>query len=170
MQESTLIILIIAAFAAGFPALWVAVVFLISRLGGWYRLAGRFPARRAAGGKKFGWSSVRLSLFGNYSMSVNVTVSSDGIHMQPVILFRSGHAPVFIPAEEIVSCTPLRFAMFSSIRLKVRTGTRGAPATITFYGRALSAAIEHQCCPARGGPSRLKPSARAPSQSSRNHR
>jgi hypothetical protein len=103
MQDNVNTLFAIIAFAIGFPIFWMGVVYLVSRLSGWSSLAKRYPATRPASGQYFGWSSGRISRFSNYNHSINVTISSTGVHLETVFFFKFGHAPVFLPWDAIVA-------------------------------------------------------------------
>ena len=61
----------------GFPSVTGVLAFV----GGWRRLAERFPATRTTDGDGYPSQSVRLSLLGSYNRCVNVTVSEAGIRL-----------------------------------------------------------------------------------------
>lgn len=129
----------IAAFAVFFPLFWLGVIWLISRLGGWHSLTGEFGANARPQGETFTWITGKFSLLSNYSHSLNVTVSSHGIHIQPMLLFRVGHAPLFFPWTAVGRMVQRRFIFghVSALHLDTRDGMH----PVTLYGRHLSEAL-----------------------------
>ncbi|MCP5084129.1 MAG: serine hydrolase [Alphaproteobacteria bacterium] len=96
MSETAIVILAIAGFAIVFPLFWMAIVYLISRIGGWSDLAKRFGSDDPPQGELFTWCSARLRMLCNYSNCLRVTVSDTGIHLRTPVFFKLGHRPLFI--------------------------------------------------------------------------
>ena len=142
MSQSLIALAAVAAFLVVFPLFWMGIVWLIGKIGGWSTLFAQFPATEAPKGKAFGWRSVRLDFFGSYSHSMNVTVSGDGIHMEPVAFFRFGHPPVFIPWEAVARMHINIFGLFSSADLRLTPRVRGEAIKLKLYGEALVQSLE----------------------------
>ena len=142
MSELLLLFLIIPAFAVFFGLLWTTIVYLISRLGGWARLAEQFPAPGPVTGKVFNWCSARFGIFANYRNSLTITVSADGLHMQPLIFFRIGHEPVFIPWDAVTDIWLRDMMLFKSIQVGVRDPETGLPKVFTLFGKSLFEAMD----------------------------
>jgi hypothetical protein len=147
MQDNVNTLFAIIAFAIGFPIFWMGVVYLVSRLSGWSSLAKRYPATRPASGQYFGWSSGRISRFSNYNHSINVTISSTGVHLETVFFFKFGHAPVFLPWDAIVAMRHSKILFATSTVLQLADG--GWPGTIQLYGARQADAL------AKAAPARL---------------
>ncbi len=96
---------IVAAFLVIFPLFWIFVVWLISHLSGWQKLAKRYPATLPPQGKRMGGQTLLMG-FSRYSNTMEMVVNSTGIWMQPKWLFRAGHKPVFIPWSELSNPQP----------------------------------------------------------------
>jgi hypothetical protein len=60
-----------------FSGLWCGISLLLSRAGGWARLAERFPGPEQPEGKHFRWQSGRLGLV-NYNRCLTIYVSKAG--------------------------------------------------------------------------------------------
>jgi hypothetical protein len=84
-------------FLAAFAAFWCFVLWLISRLGGWSEIAGKYPATARPDGLHLTGRSLRLRPFTNYNGCLHVTLSPAGIYMFPWAIFRIGHKPILIP-------------------------------------------------------------------------
>ncbi len=83
------------------PLIWCGVIFLISQIGGWARLAQAFPATEMPKGEVLGWQSAQLQGWCNYNRVLTFVISEEGLYMRPWGLFRMGHAPVLIPWGEL---------------------------------------------------------------------
>lgn len=148
MQDTALTILAVIGFAIIFPLFWMAAVYVISRFGGWSRLAASFPATRPATGEAFGWCSARFANFANYSNCLNITVSSTGIHIEPIIFFRIGHPPLFVPWDVVTELRLKDRWLFSITRLTITDPDGSSPTTLTIYGRRLGESL-HNYAPRR---------------------
>lgn len=93
-------VLLIPLFILIFAGLWCLIPLLLSRLGGWSRLAERFPAPAEPAGKRFGWQSGRLGLV-NYNNCLTIYISKAGLYLSTSPLLRVGYRPMLIPSREI---------------------------------------------------------------------
>jgi hypothetical protein len=100
VNRSWLLLLLIPLFVVVFGAFWCLIPFLLSRLGGWSRLAERFPAPAEAAGKCFRWQSARVGLV-NYNNCLTIYISKAGLYLSMTPLLRVGHHPMLIPWKEI---------------------------------------------------------------------
>ncbi|MEP1208464.1 MAG: hypothetical protein ABJM29_10755 [Rhizobiaceae bacterium] len=142
MQDLLLIILIAVGFCVGFAALWSGIVFLISRMSGWARLAEEYPATGRIQGSTYRYSSARLRFLTNYSNCLTVIVSSNGLYLEPMWAFRIGHSAMLIPRDAVLHYHKGAFPIFRSMRLKIKRRDGEPPTTITLYGRGLADALE----------------------------
>jgi hypothetical protein len=142
MQETTITLIVIVGFVIVFPLFWMAIVWLISRMSGWARLARQNPARGPITGDVFRWCSARIRFLSSYQNCLTVTVSSAGIHMQPVIFFRIGHDPIFISWKAVRNIDRQNNWLFPAIRLALENSDIGAPTAIVFYGRCVVENLE----------------------------
>ncbi len=114
----------IPLLVAGVVVYWLALVYLISLLTGWRKLARLHPAdRRPSGhdvrgcGMKCGWGM-------HYSGCLNVTFSPGGIYLAPMWLFRLGHQPLLIPWDKVGGLTVKRFWRFERLLLPLQATSR----------------------------------------------
>ncbi len=142
MQETTIAMFAIGAFVIVFPLFWSAIVVLISRLSGWADLARQYPADGPVAGEVFRWCSARIRFLSSYSNCLTVTVSPDGIHIQPVILFRMGHAPLLLPWDAITALDRNSSWLIASARLQITDKDARDPTTLVLYGRGLAERLE----------------------------
>lgn len=144
MQDS-LLFLIPLGFLVVFPLFWMAIVFLISRMTGWARMARRFgvSSDRKFSGEGFGWSSAQFNLLGGYSNCLDIVVSRHGIYIRPVWLFRIGHEPLLIPWAAIAGIEVGRRMFLTIAKVAIRPeGHGGASSAVWFSGKRLAESIE----------------------------
>lgn len=112
---------VFALFPFIFAGGWCFVMLLLSRLGGWHRLAERFPGRdRQPSGRRFSMQSGRVGLV-NYSSCLTIHTSAEGLHLAVWPLFRLGHPPLFIPWDEIHQARLKRLLWFRWVLFEVGT-------------------------------------------------
>lgn len=100
-NETVTIILAILAFFVVFPLFWSAVVFLISRLGGWGSMAEAYPYREPHAAHCFSMQSAILRLSSNYNGILKICADDEGLYFSVMFLFRPGHPPFCVPWGEI---------------------------------------------------------------------
>lgn len=135
MSISILMSLIVPLAMIGFVLFWLSIVWMIGRLSAWHQLAQRYATNREPSGDQFGWKSVRFGLFTNYSNSVNIAVSFEGIYLRPVVFFRAGHKPLMLPWEAISKMEHSGGGFLASTHLTVQPLDGGKPQTMTLYGQ-----------------------------------
>lgn len=137
--------LIVAGFLIIFPLFWLGIVLLISKIGGWTSLARAYPAETNATGKAFNWHSARLNFLTSYRSCMNFTVSHEGLHMVPMVLFRMWHPPIMIPWEKIGRFETKDFWLTCSCKLTINPSPDATKSyNVVVYGRDLVNAIEEQ--------------------------
>jgi hypothetical protein len=95
-----LLLLIVIVFPVFFVSIWCSVVWLLSHLGGWARLASFYRAFKPFTGQMWTWRGGRLG-FVNYRGVLTVGADPAGLYLAVMSLFRVGHAPLWIPWSEI---------------------------------------------------------------------
>jgi len=88
-------------FLVAFPVIWVAVVLVISRLGGWASLSREYPPRAQVGGRRFRFQSGRMRFRTGYGSCLTVGSDPTGLHVSIVFLFRPGHRRLFLPWSDV---------------------------------------------------------------------
>ena len=134
--------LIISAFIVIFPLFWMFVIWIIGRVGGWHRLAKSYGTDRTLTGDDFRWKSIRFGLLSSYSNSVNITISFEGIYLQPVIFFRAGHKPLLIPWDVIASYSQTKMGFLSGTTLNIEPHDGSKPVALTLYGAQVAESIQ----------------------------
>ena len=87
-------------FPALFVGIWLLVMFLLSRLGGWHRLAYRYRLSSTFSGKVWRFQSGRFN-WAAYNNCLSVGANGKGLYLAPLFLFRFGHPPLLIPWGDI---------------------------------------------------------------------
>lgn len=116
-NETTTIVLIILGFFIVFPLFWSAIVFLISRLGGWGSMAEAYPYREPLIVQCFSLQSAILRLASNYNAVLKICADEQGLYFSVMFLFRPGHAPFFVPWEEITG-TQKQYFLYPVVDLR----------------------------------------------------
>lgn len=80
---------------------WLLITGVVSMIGGWHRLAREFPAIHRPDGLNFRRRSLHIRPFTNYNHCINVTLSSVGIYLVPMWIFRCFHPPLLIPWDKV---------------------------------------------------------------------
>lgn len=110
---------IIGGFLIIFPLFWCGVVWLISRIGGWHRLARRY----AAGDRLVTGTSTRLfgAMVGcaSYRGCLTLHFNAEGFFMEVMPLFKIGHPRLFIPWSEISTRTPVSLLWWKAERVSI---------------------------------------------------
>jgi hypothetical protein len=109
------------AFAAAlvvFPLFWCFVVWMISLVSGWQRLAERYRTTRAATGQR--WLA-QYGLINNsrYANALDLTANEQGLFIEPVWLFRINHPRLFIPWQDFHNPAPFEFRWRHFVRVDV---------------------------------------------------
>lgn len=91
---------------AAFVAFWLGMMFLVAVMSGWRVLAEKYglpEGERMPEGTTIKWRSA--ALWGrfptNYKSCLNFTATPLGLGIVPVLLFSTGHPPLFIPWSDI---------------------------------------------------------------------
>lgn len=112
---------IILIWLVVFPLLWCGVLFLLSLVGGWRRLASEYPAGDVAPERQTG---VWFAMFGFVNYRGVLTVGCDGVAVtfRVLILFRPFHPPIAIPLAALRG-TVTRGFFARMVRLERRDGS-----------------------------------------------
>lgn len=102
MSEDRLIWLIPVIFIPAFVALWSGVCFLIGLLGGWRSLSARYAGNATSfQGRTWTMCSGFMRLGARYNGVLKIGADTRGLYLAVLALFRPGHAPLYIPWEDI---------------------------------------------------------------------
>jgi hypothetical protein len=146
-RDLMLILGILVVFPIFFVGLWLFVVTILSAVGGWAALAGRYPALAEPSGEAYRNSSGslwRAPLPVNYNYILLVHVGDDGIGLATHWPFRHRHPPLLIPWQAIAECRRFSFLFMSGADLRLHDPRL----RITIGGRA-GAAILERCAAMR---------------------
>ena len=85
-------------FWIGFVFLWTIVSWFIALLSGWRLLAQRFRTKRSSFTRqKWYMQSARTRFGTHYNGCLTIGADAAGLYLAPMLMFRSGHPPLFIP-------------------------------------------------------------------------
>lgn len=90
----------IFSFLIFFVGIWLAVLFLLTKLSGWDKLAEKYGDRQPFQGKIFHFCTAYIGSV-RYKGAINIGVSVAGLYLNPFALFRLNYPPVLIPWHEI---------------------------------------------------------------------
>lgn len=114
------IILIPVVFAVVFPCFCCFVLWILSHVGGWRRLAKHYRTEKKPEGKVFAGIQAMVGLV-SYRSALDCTVTEEGFFLRPMLLFRFAHPTLFIPWSE---CNEVKRADLLWIKwVKIRVGS-----------------------------------------------
>lgn len=96
-----ILLFVLVAFPLFFTILWVGITLLMSFIGGWGKVAKRYPAsERPATGAVLGRVT---GMFGvaRYKFVLTVITTDTGLYIENRKVFRPGHHPLLIPFTAI---------------------------------------------------------------------
>lgn len=140
-RDLMLILGIIVVFPIFFFVLWRGVAAILSVVGGWGKLAERYPAPPKQEGKTYPSTSGFLQhwfLPVNYNFILTVRVGDAGVGLETQSFFRYGHPPLLIPWEALADCRRFSFVVFSGALLRLHDPS----VRIAIGGRAGAAILE----------------------------
>jgi hypothetical protein len=98
--------------------LWVVIFTMISQLGGWASLAGRYRESDTYSGPRWKMQSGQMRWFTNYNNCLTLGANATGLYLGILFICRIGHPPLFIPWREIaVSRKKILWTNFVELRL-----------------------------------------------------
>jgi hypothetical protein len=109
---------VLIAFAIIFPLFWCFVIWLISQLSGWQRLAQRYRALQPPSGKVWSWQYGMIGWAG-YNGVLTLTANAQGLFMETLWLFGFGHPRLFIPWQEFREVKVENYFFRRQVRAKV---------------------------------------------------
>ena len=96
-------IFIIMAFIVWFSSIWVAVLSLLSFIGGWKYLARFYPLKstdKESSASKFFMCSIKMGYI-SYRSCINISLTQSGMIIETLKIFSMMHKPLFIPFSKI---------------------------------------------------------------------
>ena len=102
METSAPVALIAGGFVAFFTLLWCFVLWIVSWVSGWRRLAEHFGTAFEFRGDVVAFVSARIGI-ANYSGMLTVGASEEGLYLVPIRIYRLFHRPILVPWTEIAA-------------------------------------------------------------------
>lgn len=100
MDKSVIPLIVAVLFPFVFVGVWSTVCLMLSRMGGWRRLAESFPVRNEPLGRCFFMQSGKVGPV-SYGGCLTIHSSPKGLRLSVWLPFRLGHPPLFIPWDAI---------------------------------------------------------------------
>ncbi|MEN6375049.1 MAG: hypothetical protein ABFD75_09755 [Smithella sp.] len=100
-MEPIFIMLPVVIFPVFFIAIWIFVCFILSRVGGWGKLAQVYRYGGKFNGKRWRFRSCRMNGFVNYNNCLTFGGNPEGLYINILAIFRFQHSPLLIPWSEI---------------------------------------------------------------------
>lgn len=82
------------------PLFWYFLLVVISKMGGWSKLALHYETHQIPDGQKMNFHSAIIN-GAKYNGVINYTFRFDGLGLEVFLLFRAGHPRVFIPWTDL---------------------------------------------------------------------
>ena len=98
------------------PLFWILISGAVAALSGWKTLAEAYPLLSEPTGEKLRFQTATMRWSSNYTGIVHMSANSQGLVLSVFVLFRPGHAPMFIPWEDIR--TEVRAGLIPSVTLR----------------------------------------------------
>lgn len=118
MDKASLPLYIALLLPVASVALWCGTMLLLSRIGGWHRLAVDFTAKAPSGGERFGMQSARIGWV-NYNSCLTIYSSPEGLHISVWPIFRPGHPALFLPWDAICNIRQRRLLWWKIVQCEV---------------------------------------------------
>jgi hypothetical protein len=112
------------------------VLLVISRVGGWKKLAEEHPYDPAKTGqliKKYSFCELRLNFIGHYRTSISIAIFENGIRLRSILFFSIFHRTIFIKWKDLKNVE----------QKKNKIVAYGTDINMAFYGRSGLAVYEH---------------------------
>lgn len=119
-NETLVLLLILVAFPLVFGMMWCGVLFLLSHLSGWRRLAERYRASGQSGGHEFRWQSGYVGAV-SYRNCLNVRVGPSGVSLALVRPLHVFHPDLQIPWAALSNPQSMKVLWHESTRFDVGT-------------------------------------------------
>lgn len=101
MEQFPIIILPFVLFLMFFTAVWLFVCFILSRVGGWEKLAKVYRYDGTFSGERWRFRSCKINEYANYNNCLTFGVNPKGLYMKVLPLFSFHHPPLLIPWTDI---------------------------------------------------------------------
>lgn len=103
-----------------FVGMWCLVCMMLSAIGGWKRLANRYPAPDRPTGMRHDMASARVGMV-SYNNCLTLYTGDEGIYFSVWFVFRLHHKPFLIPWSELKGPQVKKVLWSKYVRLDVGT-------------------------------------------------
>ena len=101
------------------PPVFAGLLWVMSRLSGWSRLAARYRRDDEVAGTRWTWMSVGFGPLVWYNHCITVTVTERGLALRPQPLMRLFHPSLLIPWAQVASARPWNQMLVRGVALRV---------------------------------------------------
>lgn len=144
MESAGSMLSLFAGVALIAPPLWIGVVHLVARIGGWRRAATVFATDREVDGDPFPGSSAMLNGMARYRNTLTVVVSDDGVYIRPIMLFRLSHEPLFIPFSAVTAIEDMEFRLKIATMVRFSLGDDAKPMRLVLFGAGVRVSLRRR--------------------------
>ena len=124
MDQTTLIAAIVVGFPLFFGALWCGVLFLLSRVSGWSRLADTYGrGETPTGAQALAWQSGMVG-FVSYRNCLHLRATPAGLWLSLAWPLNVGHRPLLIPWNAMHERRETKFLWHRATQVEVGQGKR----------------------------------------------
>ena len=118
-----------------FLCIWIVFSALLAKFSGWQKLAKNNPLKQKNNYSEIiDFSSIQFNSIGSYNYGILITLYEDGMGLEPKMLFKAFHKPIYIPWKKISKIEATKeFFWFPALDIFV-DGNK-----IRFYGKTAEA-------------------------------
>ena len=95
------VVALVVLGVSSFPLIWSFVCIVISRFGGWHKLASAYRTSLPFGGTLRRFQTARMRGGARYKGCLNVGASPSGLFLSTYFPFRPGHPPLLVPWQDV---------------------------------------------------------------------
>lgn len=115
-----------------FALWWCCIVYLLSIVGGWKKLADAYGLPQRRQGQSFSFQAGRIGIV-SYKGALQLTLCPEGIVFSVLPLFRPGHNPFLIPWDDI---TIIGASFWGFVEFRAGPGGKKLMLTKKLFARA----------------------------------
>lgn len=101
MEQLSIVILPFVLFLVFFVVVWLFACFILSRIGGWEKLARIYRYDVKFSGERWRFRSCKMNGYTNYNNCITFGTNQAGLYMKILPLFHFHHPPLLIPWQDI---------------------------------------------------------------------
>ena len=103
----------------GFALYWCFLMWMVSVIGGWRLLAGKFRATSPFSGEQWRWQAAQFRFTAHYNGVLTVGADPMRLYLAIMPLFAFAHPPLLIPWHEIPGWRRRQFLFLKQVELQL---------------------------------------------------